>query len=123
MGAKCSKELLESLTNGELVPIVERVKDDLTLDIELRDDEIEIYYRGAQLFRVDNKRFIKSDNSLVKELTMPPRKVKEDNVKAWISMIPSIKDCLDRGVNKNRGKNRTLSWFKTESWVRRSCSA
>ena len=98
MGAECSKGLLESLMNGVLVPIVERVKDDLTLDIELRDNGIELYYRGAQLMRVKEKEITKSNNELVKGISFPSAEVTEENVTKWIEVIPKIKDCLDRGA-------------------------
>lgn len=103
MSVRCSNTFFESLKTGTLSYLVERVKDDLTLDIELRDNEIEVYYRGAQLMRVNEKVFSKSENELVKGISFPPTEVTGENVQKWIDVIPMIKDCLDRNVSN--GKN------------------
>lgn len=104
MSINFSNSFKENLLNGILSPIVNRVKNDCTLDIELRqNNEIEIYYRGAQLFRVSEKCFSKSDNSLIGNISLPDKKVTPENVEAWLDIIPNIKNCLD--INTSRHPN------------------
>ena len=45
-----SKEFMEDLKDGYLTPLLERVKKDDTLCLELRGDYINIYYRGGALY-------------------------------------------------------------------------
>ena len=50
-----SQDFLESLQKGELSPILEIVKNDRTLDLELRGSEIDIYYQGLKLLSITEK--------------------------------------------------------------------
>lgn len=42
-------------TEGELNPLLESVKHDDTLDLELRGDAVNIYYRGGSLFKISKR--------------------------------------------------------------------
>jgi hypothetical protein len=50
-----SQEFLESLQKGELSPILEIVIKDRTLDLEMRGNEIDIYYQGLKLLSITEK--------------------------------------------------------------------
>jgi hypothetical protein len=50
-----SQEFLDSLQNGKLSPILEVVKKDRTLDLEMRGNVIDIYYQGAKLLSITEK--------------------------------------------------------------------
>lgn len=54
MPRKLSSDFMAALKSkgGLLNPLLERVREDHTLDLEIRDDEIHIYYRGGKLFGV-----------------------------------------------------------------------
>ena len=50
-----SKDFLNSLQKGELSPILEIVIKDRTLDLEMRGNEIDIYYQGWKLLSITEK--------------------------------------------------------------------
>ena len=50
-----SQEFLESLQKGKLSPIIEVVIKDRTLDLEMRGNEIDIYYQGLKLLSITEK--------------------------------------------------------------------
>lgn len=54
-----SQEMLEALQSGVLHPLLELVHHDQTLDMELRGNFINIYYRGGSLFTITE---IKEEN-------------------------------------------------------------
>lgn len=47
-----SEEMLNAFLSGELSSLLEAVKKDDTLDLELRGDSVNIYYRGGSLFKI-----------------------------------------------------------------------
>lgn len=47
-----SEEMLNAFLFGELSSLLEAVKKDDTLDLELRGDSVNIYYRGGSLFKI-----------------------------------------------------------------------
>lgn len=52
MARRISDTMMKELREGILAPILEVVKKDSTLDLELRGGSINIYYRGGSLFRI-----------------------------------------------------------------------
>ena len=50
------KAMFDALSNGVLTPILEAVKCDDTLDLELRGKSVNVYYRGGSLFKITNKK-------------------------------------------------------------------
>ena len=51
-----SPALMQSLETGLLAPLAERVRGDHTLYLALRGEGLNLYYRGANLMRVDRAR-------------------------------------------------------------------
>ena len=49
------KDMMEAFQEGDLKPLLKAVKMDDTLDLELRGDWVNIYYRGGSLFKVSSK--------------------------------------------------------------------
>lgn len=49
---KISEDMMTAFLEGKLNPLLEAVKSDDTLDLELRGDSVNIYYRGGSIFRV-----------------------------------------------------------------------
>ena len=45
-----SEEMLNAFLSGELSSLLEAVKKDDTLDLELRGNSVNIYYRGGSIF-------------------------------------------------------------------------
>ena len=50
-----SKDFLKDLKSGALNPLLEMVHVDDTLDLELRGESVNIYYRGGSLFKITAK--------------------------------------------------------------------
>lgn len=48
-----SKKMLNAFLSGELSSLLEAVKKDDTLDLELRGDSVNIYYRGGSIFKIE----------------------------------------------------------------------
>jgi hypothetical protein len=51
-----SPTFLNDLQSGILAPVVQRMRDDRTLCLELRGDYVNIYYRGGNLLRLEPAR-------------------------------------------------------------------
>lgn len=49
---RISDDMMSDFLNGKLKPMLESVKMDDTLDLELRGDSVNIYYRGGSLFKI-----------------------------------------------------------------------
>ena len=47
-----SPEFLDAFLNGLLEPILNRVKQDNTLDFQIRENEVHIYYRGGRILDI-----------------------------------------------------------------------
>lgn len=47
-----SDNFMAALTGGVLTPLLDRVKADRTLCLEIREDYLNIYYRGGSLMRI-----------------------------------------------------------------------
>lgn len=95
-------KMLDAFLHGELHPLLEAVKKDDTLDLELRRDSVNIYYRGGSLFKITekkgryevffNKKYCVTDNSVLEEY--PDVKVAVDN-------IPFYKQAMDWWFHKH----------------------
>lgn len=89
-------KMLNAFLHGELHPLLEAVKKDDTLDLELRGDSVNIYYRGGRLFKITekkggyavlfNKKYCVTDNSLLEEYP---------DVKTAVDNIPFYKQAMD----------------------------
>ncbi len=102
---------LAALKNGYLSPVLQRVKLDRTLDLQIRDNYINIYYRGASLSKITdssadfNLNYLKAYNEAVpavlKKLNFPlPIKNSEDSDRL-ISLFPYLKEAVDLYLGTN----------------------
>jgi len=57
MARKISNTFLKELKEGTLKPILEYVKNDDTLDMELRGDKVIIYYRGGKILEINDETY------------------------------------------------------------------
>lgn len=93
---KITNEMLEAFLHGELHSLLEAVKKDDTLDLELRGDSVNIYYRGGSLFKITekngkyivffNKKYCLTGNSVLEEYP---------DVKTAVYNIPFYKQAMD----------------------------
>jgi len=110
-----SRRFINNLKNGGLLnPLLERVKQDLTLCLEIRQDYVNIYYRGGNIIRIEEKEdyipwfdvnyCICGEAKLIKAL--PQKLCSTDDVKTWIVAIPSIKQTMDFWFGKHPKEER-----------------
>jgi len=109
---KLSNHFMNELLKGSLCQLLTYVKDDNTLDLEIREDYINIYYRGGNILKVDNYKnssfsykfdegYLKgcgfiSYNSLIGLI---------DN-KEWNNYFPLAKQVMDLFITKNPQEER-----------------
>jgi len=115
---------MSSLKDGLLSPVVERVKKDHTLDFQIREEEVHVYYRGGRILGLkpapcekegfncsfDKKYF---DNSeFPAGIEAPPERVtSRSDIDAWISILPHLKQAMDFhhvGTEKNEREFQQL---------------
>jgi len=100
-----TKEFLVTLKKGILVPVLEHVKQDKTLSLEIRKNYFNIYYRGGNILKVDwNKGILHTywdsgyvhdheESQVPKEL--PSEIKKQSEAIAWVNAIPILKYEMD----------------------------
>ena len=91
-----SNEMLGAFLHGELFPLLEAVKKDDTLDMELRKDAVNIYYRGGSLFKITKKngKYVIFFNKKYC-LTGDPVLEEYPDVKMAVEHIPYYKQAMD----------------------------
>lgn len=116
-GRGLSPEFMEALQNGVLKPILDLVKADHTLDLQIRENMVLIYYRGGKLLQVNKegnsysltcqKSYFKPRNEPIADLLQLPIEMRKPNysvnvnpdeektVKDFISTLPLRKQIMD----------------------------
>ena len=96
-----SSTFLDDLQHGLLRPILDRVQLDRTLDLEIRDDYINVYYRGGNLLclkRAGDNYSASFDIQYARgaDLVVPPAHVATPaDINAWLSASPALKLAMD----------------------------
>lgn len=96
-----SNDFLTDLKKGLLAPLRERVVRDRSLCLGLRDEYINVYYRGGnvlELRRVKDgyKASFETDYFRGKVPSMPPSCLREaSDVEAWLAALPTLKQAID----------------------------
>jgi len=101
--------------DGLLNPLLERVKNDSTLCLEIRENYINIYYRGGNIMRIkENKGYVadfdekycKSKKTgkisipkIIKNL--PNRLTDRSDVISWVGAVPCLKEAMDFWFNNS----------------------
>lgn len=109
-----SVSFLNDLQQGLLHPILERVKQDHTLMLAIRDNYINIYYRGGNLLKLTEQEkgsysaffdpeYNKSGYSVpvLPEVIGNPR-----DTKVWVDALPHLKQVMDLYFSKNNKPER-----------------
>ena len=135
-----SDKFMGDLQNGILKSLLSRVRKDTTLDLQIRANGINIYYRGGSLLRVDPFKktqgaygfFFNDDygnrgkrGSKIKVTPNLPPSVVADKTdcEAWISVVPLLKDTMDLWFGENPKDERALQqlvvWENNDSpWAK-----
>ena len=102
---KLSESFINDLLdkNGLLHPILERTRYDDTLMLAIRDNYINIYYRGGNLLMVAaqakgsyQSSFDKQYDKSGKKIPVLPTTIKsQDDAKTWVDEFPHLKEIMD----------------------------
>jgi hypothetical protein len=100
-----SESYMEDLIKegGVLHPILERVRCDDTLMLAIRDNYINIYYRGGNILKIeekDNGSYQSSFNDEYEKsgeriLALPTTIRSQDDARTWIEEFPHLKEIMD----------------------------
>lgn len=129
-----SPRFMDALKTGVLKPILDLVRNDNTLDLQIRDDYINIYYRGGSLLRVQKSGSgFEGEFDLVKYMRIQ-KKIKlerqEDRkkrrsaekfrvrfstlgeVSLWMERVPHDKFLMDRYITNHPHEER-----EAQQWI------
>lgn len=109
-----SANFMQQLQNGILFPFLKRVQQDATLDLEIRNNYINIYYRGGNVYKIkeeSNATFSVYFNTdyfkTSRTLALPPSIVSNrTDSQLWLEVLPSLKDCMDIWFGENPKNER-----------------
>jgi len=99
-----SKTFISTLKSEFLQPVLNLVKLDSTLCLEVRENYVNIYYRGGNILKIEEKSGLFNawfDRNYLDENTtrisndLPPLLVGPEDVKKWIDVIPFLKHEMD----------------------------
>lgn len=131
-----SDKLMEDLLDGMLSPVLQEVKDDgMTLDFQIRKNEVHIYYRGGKIlgikpnskmdtynFKFDRNYFQKGD-----AIDLPQSKVSNANqATEWVDIFPHLKRAIDRyKVRKSEGAEREFQQIvsRENTYTKTACKS
>ena len=98
-------DFMNNLTNndGKLRKILDFVQADASLSLEIRNDYINIYYRGGNLYKIDNKYEYFTDTGYFIDYTgkndsLIPTAEKLYKAGKYLEAIPFIKAAMDRYI-------------------------
>src|SRR5271157_1146859 len=107
---KLSNNFMDAFENNdELHPILRRVWEDDTLDMEIRGEYVNIYYRGGNLIRIEmkNNEFkFHFDREYDKNNQLNSLPAETAKVNEWIARIPLIKDVMDKYFTIHKKEER-----------------
>ena len=114
LGAPFMKDLEPE---GLLNPILVRVKRDSSLCLEIRQEYINVYYRGGNIMRVKKtrgcyfayfeKKYCEGNCcKVITDMLMNPRLDSHQDVKTWVEAFPSLKQVMDFWFAKHPKEER-----------------
>lgn len=112
-----SEAFADDLKDGKLSPLLSRIKEDDTLMLALRGGYINIYYRGGNLLKIEQKgsggKYIATFDTKYDKNTVSPLPVQfpypvneEADSRALVDAIPALKYAMDRYFSQHRKSER-----------------
>ena len=104
MGRQVKQGFIDELKSGVLKKILEYVKSDDTLNMELRGNSISIYYRGGILFSIkeDTYEFSGMDKNYHRTIIFPPPSI--DEIEDYIPKAKHIIDIYVTNIKNHLGE-------------------
>jgi len=109
-----SKTFMTILKSGFLEPILDLVIRDSTLCLEIRDNYVNIYYRGGNILKIEqrhdsftaffDREYLNDDSTRIPIL--PDLLASSDDVERWIDAIPFLKHEMDLWLGKHPKNER-----------------
>jgi hypothetical protein len=101
-----SPEFIDDLKTGLLADVLKAVLEDNTIDMEIRKNFINIYYRGGSLIKISevgpntydlyfDSKYITSANSNITFVHQGVNTTNSNDLQNWISSIPLMKQEMD----------------------------
>jgi hypothetical protein len=115
MPRRLSNQFIADLKEGSLKPLLDRVKADPTLCLEIREGYINIYYRGGNLLRVsanpggyegffDPKYAASNQNAR----SVAESLCRSRNVEEWLNAFPTLKLAMDLYIGRHSKEEREV---------------
>ena len=94
------KPFVSDLLDGVLKPLLQRVQSDTSLDMEIRCEYLNVYYRGGNIIRVENngRRYTAFFDRKYADgqLCLPSERITTvSETQTWLDQIPVLKDKMD----------------------------
>ena len=109
-----NKVFIQDLSQGMLAPLLERVKADTSLDLEIRKDYLNIYYRGGNLLKVSqgsksggySASFETKYEPALKDKLPGKGILSKADAGKWLALFPEMKNAMDLWFGKHRKAER-----------------
>ncbi|MDK2820843.1 MAG: hypothetical protein PWP31_808 [Clostridia bacterium] len=97
-----SDKFYECFKEGYLNALIQRVRKDKDLDFQIREDSINIYYKGNSLLKLDADKKVTIAKKFTLGLDIPLYLDCEAATESFIKAIPLIKDNIIRYANESK---------------------
>lgn len=111
-----SNTFIDDLNQGLLKEILNRIKEDDTLSLEIRDSFINVYYRGGNAIKITEKgpcyefwfdaKYSADPLIRTRISNLPKTIITSQSVSEWINELPMIKNQMDLWFSKHRKEER-----------------
>ena len=110
-----SQTFIDTLKSGSLKPLLNLIMIDSTLCLEIRENYINIYYRGGNILRIEeksnsfnasfDKKYLDPKSTIINKV-LPALLASPGDVKSWIDAIPNLKHEMDLWFGKHPKNER-----------------
>jgi hypothetical protein len=109
-----SNDFMHDLKSGFLKPLLELVHSDDTLDLQIRNEYFNIYYRGGNLIRINSikgkyttffdRKYLNESTTKVPQL--PGELASYSDIQIWCNSVPNMKNEMDLWFAKHHKDER-----------------